>query len=126
MARVEARPAYVRHTGGAAWGVGVLVARTEGQRTYLFADGVRRSFKEAFCERFIVPAEEPSAEDVERLSRGLLAGGIATPKAIHLELEAQIDARPDDPGPWLVYADWLLERDDPRGKLISLQHQLAM
>src|SRR5215212_4359113 len=97
---------YVRHIVGAAWGIGVLVGQTRDQRTYLFADGVRRSFKESYCERFIVPAEAPpSDEDRERLSRGLLAGGLATPKAIHLELEAQIDARPDDPAASLVYAD---------------------
>ena len=126
MATAALPPTYVRHTGGAAWGVGVLVARVSDQRTYLFADGVRRSFKEAFCQRFIVPAEAPSEEDVERLSRGLQAGGVATPKAIHLELEAQIDARPDDPAPSLVYADWLQQRGDPRGELIVLQHQLAL
>ncbi len=119
--------AYVRHTNGDAWGVGVLVGQTRDQRTYLFADGVRRSFKEAFCERFIVPAEPPASEEVrERLSRGLSAGGRATPVAIHLELEAQIHARPDDPAPALVYADWLQQREDPRGGLIAIQHQLAL
>lgn len=119
--------AYVRHTVGGAWGVGVLVAQIGDQRTYLFADGVRRSFKEASCRRFIVPAEPPrSEEDRERLRRGLSAGGRATPVAIHLELEAQIHARPDDPGPALVYADWLQQRDDPRGKLIAIQHRRAL
>src|SRR6186713_2496531 len=118
---------YVRHTIGEAWGVGVLVGRTRDQRTYLFADGVRRSFKEAFCLRYIVPAEPPaSEEDRERLHRGLATGGRATPKAIHLELEAQILARPDDPAPALVYADWLQLHEDPRGKLIAIQHHLAM
>ena len=119
--------AYVRHTGGAAWGVGVLVGQTRDQRTYLFADGVRRSFKEAFCQRFIVPAQPPSSEeDRERLRRGLSAGGLATPVAIHLGLEAEIRARPDDPAPALVYADWLQERADPRGQLIAIQHRRAL
>jgi uncharacterized protein (TIGR02996 family) len=119
--------AYVRHTAGSPWGVGVLVGQTREQRTYLFADGVRRSFKEAYCRRFIVPAEPPSSEeDRERLSRGRKAGGIATPVAIHLELEAQIHALPDDPAPSLVYADWLQQREDPRGKLIAIQHGLAL
>ncbi|HET9627318.1 MAG TPA: TIGR02996 domain-containing protein [Kofleriaceae bacterium] len=36
-------------------------------------------------------------------------------------LEAAILADPDDPAPYAVYADWLLERGDPRGELISLQ-----
>jgi len=34
-------------------------------------------------------------------------------------LLATIRARPDDPAPYSVYADWLLERHDPRGELIS-------
>lgn len=36
-------------------------------------------------------------------------------------LLAQIAAAPADDGPRLVYADWLLERDDPRGRFIALQ-----
>ena len=27
--------------------------------------------------------------------------------------------------PWLVYADWLSERDDVRGRLIALEHHRA-
>jgi len=38
------------------------------------------------------------------------------------ELEAAIAAEPDAPGPYLVYADWLQERGDPRGELITLSH----
>ena len=38
------------------------------------------------------------------------------------ELEAAIEASPDDPGPYLVYADWLQLRNDPRGELIVMQH----
>lgn len=34
---------------------------------------------------------------------------------------AAIRAAPDDDAPRLVYADWLLERGDPRGELIILQ-----
>src|SRR4051812_39840541 len=33
-------------------------------------------------------------------------------------LRAVLD-RPDDDGPRLVYADWLLERGDPRGEYIA-------
>ena len=39
----------------------------------------------------------------------------------HLE---HIEANPEDEGAYLVFADWLQERDDPWGKLIVLQHQL--
>ncbi|MGE0549922.1 MAG: TIGR02996 domain-containing protein [Kofleriaceae bacterium] len=125
MARKHKPPEYVRHTGGDAWGVGVLVAKTSEQRTYLFEDGVRRAFKQAFCERFIVPAPPPSEEVIARLMRGSQSGGIATPKAIHLELEAEIRAQPDELGPYLVYADWLMSRGDPRGELITLQHRCS-
>jgi uncharacterized protein (TIGR02996 family) len=37
------------------------------------------------------------------------------------DLQAAITANPDDDSPRLVFADWLLERGDPRGELISLQ-----
>lgn len=36
-------------------------------------------------------------------------------------LLAAVLARPDDDGPRLVYADWLSEREDPRGTFIVLQ-----
>lgn len=39
------------------------------------------------------------------------------------ELEAAILENPDDDSAYLVYADWLLARDDPRGQLIMLQHE---
>lgn len=37
----------------------------------------------------------------------------------HPELEDAILAHPHDPSPRLVFADWLLERRDPRGELIT-------
>ena len=37
------------------------------------------------------------------------------------ELEAAILVDPDDPEPYLVYADWLSEQGDPRGRLIQLE-----
>ena len=39
----------------------------------------------------------------------------------HDEYLAAIRAAPDDDAPRLVYADWLLERGDPRGEFIILQ-----
>lgn len=39
-------------------------------------------------------------------------------------LKAVLDA-PDDDGPRLVYADWLVERGDPRGELIHIQCALG-
>jgi uncharacterized protein (TIGR02996 family) len=37
------------------------------------------------------------------------------------KLLAEVYASPDDDAPRLVYADWLQERDDPRGEFIALQ-----
>jgi uncharacterized protein (TIGR02996 family) len=37
----------------------------------------------------------------------------------HPELLGAIERAPDGPGAFLVYADWLLERQDPRGELIA-------
>lgn len=36
-----------------------------------------------------------------------------------------IRAAPDDPEPYLVYADWLQAQGDPRGELISLQYRMS-
>jgi uncharacterized protein (TIGR02996 family) len=41
------------------------------------------------------------------------------------ELVAGIAAAPDDDAPRIVYADWLLERGDPRGDLMTAQCALA-
>ena len=41
------------------------------------------------------------------------------------ELLAQVYAAPDDDTPRLVYADWLQQRDDPRGELLALQIERA-
>jgi uncharacterized protein (TIGR02996 family) len=41
------------------------------------------------------------------------------------DLHAAVLAAPDDDVPRLVYADWLMERGDPRGELIALQVERA-
>jgi uncharacterized protein (TIGR02996 family) len=41
------------------------------------------------------------------------------------ELEARIHANPDDRDAYQVYGDWLSERGDPRGELISVQIKLS-
>jgi len=43
----------------------------------------------------------------------------------HDSFFAEIFASPDDDGPRLVYADWLLEQGDPHGEFIHLQIQRA-
>ncbi len=42
------------------------------------------------------------------------------PASRNPQLEARISADPDNPAPRLVYGDWLEERGDPLGRLISL------
>lgn len=40
------------------------------------------------------------------------------------ELEAAIAEDPERPDPYLVYADWLQAKGDPRGELITIEHAL--
>lgn len=44
--------------------------------------------------------------------------------ARNAELEAQIAKNPGDPAAYLVYADWLAEKGDPRGELITVSVEL--
>ncbi len=44
------------------------------------------------------------------------------PTLTNPELEARLLADPTDTQTYLVYADWLSQRGDPRGELITLQH----
>ena len=48
-------------------------------------------------------------------------GNAAALASTEAELLRAIREAPEDDGARLVYADWLLERDDPRGELIQLQ-----
>jgi uncharacterized protein (TIGR02996 family) len=57
----------------------------------------------------------------DELGRAAPAGPPATATTAEEFLRAIIE-RPDDDGVRLVFADWLLEREDPRGELIALQY----
>lgn len=64
------------------------------------------------------------------MSRGRARAAIGRRRCYrrHVEaaaLEQTLRERPDDAGAWLVYGDWLLEHDDPRGALIQLEHRHA-
>ena len=61
-----------------------------------------------------------------RAPRGDLRWPPAVRTPLELELLDAIRATPADDGPRLVYADWLIERDDPRGHFIMLQCQAAL
>jgi uncharacterized protein (TIGR02996 family) len=47
-----------------------------------------------------------------------------TPEALEQAFLDDIVAHPDDPSLWLILADWLDERTDPRGELVRLTWQL--
>lgn len=55
------------------------------------------------------------------ISRSLHMPDVSGPPFRNPLLEAQIAAEPDSLEPYLVYADWLIERGDPRGDWIRLQ-----
>jgi uncharacterized protein (TIGR02996 family) len=42
------------------------------------------------------------------------------------QLETHLRETPEDWQSWLVYADWLLDQGDERGRLIQLEHRLAL
>jgi uncharacterized protein (TIGR02996 family) len=78
--------------------------------------------------RRLEAARHVAALAVDDDTRAALAGEVAVPGAATARgpssdgaaLEAAIAAAPDDPQPYLVYADWLQQRGDPRGELIAL------
>jgi uncharacterized protein (TIGR02996 family) len=110
---------FVRHAKMTAWGLGIVVEDRGGQRTVLFADGQKRTFKGAIADKLLVDAEPADMEERLALERGR-AGGAPVP--VNVALEAQLVGF-DDPQPFLVYADWLQQRGDPRGELIVAQHR---
>jgi uncharacterized protein (TIGR02996 family) len=61
-----------------------------------------------------VAAEKAFAVQVGRLESKRYQAGRHRP-----DLEATLQAGPNEPGPYLVYADWLLDHGDPRGELIA-------
>src|SRR6478752_8390285 len=94
---------FVRHAKMTAWGLGIVVEDRGGQRTVLFADGQKRTFKGAIADKLLVDAEPADEEERIALERGRGAGG--APVSVNVALEAQLVSF-DDPQPYLVYADW--------------------
>ena len=122
-----------------ALGPGVLVRMDSERSTYRFLNGGERSFKNTYCRLYMKPAFNvskairdqllpPLPAAVTRATRAkapLPRTKAPAPKATHETFEAAIRERPDDPGPYLVYADWLQLEQDPRGQLITIQAQRA-
>jgi len=117
-------------------GVGILVRRADGRRTYRFLRGGERSFNEAYCRLYIKEALNvapevrdqllpPGPTAARRARKPLPRTAPPPPKASDAGFEGQIRERPDDDAPYLVYADWLQDQQDPRGQLIAIQHRRA-
>ena len=78
---------------------------------------------EAAATRHYFKAVADKLKDGYRLVDGMDAAPIAAIEIhVNADLEAAIEAAPDDVASYLVYADWLIARGDPRGELITLQH----
>jgi len=58
---------------------------------------------------------------VDGLDPSLPEDAQAPPSEREPALEAEIERDPESIDPYLVYADWLADRSDPRGELIALQ-----
>ncbi|HTL33788.1 MAG TPA: TIGR02996 domain-containing protein [Kofleriaceae bacterium] len=68
----------------------------------------------------LAPATLP-ADDVAHVRAILERLPVADDRSGEAELLAAVYESPDDDAPRAVYADWLLERGEPRGELIALQ-----
>lgn len=69
----------------------------------------------------VAPLTKIEAKALEALAARLTPRPTSTPRNDGAALLAAIFANPDDDAARLVYADWCLERADPRGEFISLQ-----
>jgi uncharacterized protein (TIGR02996 family) len=88
-----------------------VTGEVEGKLTIRFGDGQTRTLTAVAATKFLVDADpEPS-----------LVPAAPVPDTIPPELAAQLLDATDELAPWRVYADWLLERDDPRGELMRAQ-----
>ncbi len=112
---------FVKHVKMTAWGIGIVLEERGGMQTVMFADGQKRTFKTALAAQLLVAAEPATEEERQSLLRARASGGVAPPTAVNLALEAQLAAGFDDPGPFVVYADWMQQHGDPRGDLIHAQ-----
>ncbi len=72
---------------------------------------------EARAKRAEVRAEERKAKRAQAKRERRVA---EYARNQHPVLEAECRTSPDAPGPWLVYADWLITHDDPIGEAAAL------
>jgi uncharacterized protein (TIGR02996 family) len=89
----------------------------DGKRKYKDARSAQEAYDKAVAAK--------KAEGYRRVDRP--EDIVAVDIEVHRDaaLEAMIaGAAPGDVAPYLVYADWLQQRGDPRGELVTLQHAM--
>jgi uncharacterized protein (TIGR02996 family) len=125
MAKKPPEPDFVVNAREPALGAGIVVKRSyDGTQTVKFASG-ERVFKDAYVKLYMKPAFGVSPELKAKLVPPPARPTAVAAKSRHPALEAEILAQPDEAGPYLVYADWLQQQEDPRGELIVAQHDRA-
>ena len=93
---------FVRHAKMTAWGLGIVIEDRGGQRTVLFADGQKRTFKGAIAAKLLVDAEPTNAEEQLALERGRGAGGAPVSVNVALVTEAASVGVSSAPTRWMV------------------------
>ncbi len=107
---------------GRFWEISIDGKTVQTRSGFIGSDG-RPSAK-----RTLPSLKAAQAEVAERIKEQLGKGYILRPTSkepVDEGLAEAIAVDPTDPGPYLVYADWLQGKRNPRGELIVLQHALA-
>jgi uncharacterized protein (TIGR02996 family) len=107
--------------------IGITGRASRGSGFQFSADGPARSkthpSREAARQAYLDAIDEKKT-DGWKLIAGNEEVSVATELHRDAALEAALVAKPDDDQALMVYADWLLGRNDPRGELISLQREM--
>lgn len=93
-------------------------ASAKKQYDKLIAEKVKKGYRVVGGK----PTGKAKAEATAKPARKPAQAASPSGPARNLELEKAILANPDDPEPYLVYADWLQGQSEIRGDLIVLQH----
>ena len=91
------------------------------RRTRPLVEGAVAELKKAAAEVTPLDSEQDAVLAQIEARFSSVAGEKKTSAKTEAELLAAIYEAPDDDGPRAVYADWLSEKGEPRGELISLQ-----
>lgn len=123
--KIVEKPEFILNAREPALGVGILQKKRDGISTYAFTRGGVRSFKDEYVRLYIKEAVVVSQIDRDKLKPPPPRAS-AVPRATNKKLEREIIANRDDPDTRAVYADFLLQKQDPRGELMAVQQRLAV